>query len=152
MAHLPPEGKPGKAAKLVGVADKRRWRVLQHYVCEALQRLDLSSVNAIALDETASKRGQRYAIVLTDMERDERPVLFATPGKGNECLREFVRFLEKHNGSVGNIFAVVCDMSAAFRGDGGKAPERHCTPLDIAVQQRSVGGHERVVPTRQIIC
>ena len=103
-----------KIAKLVGTTDKRLWRVLQHYVFEALNRLDLSTVNAIALDETASKRGQQYVTVFVDMERDERPVLFATPGKGKECLREFSRFLENHNGSVDNILEIVCDMSAAF--------------------------------------
>ena len=103
-----------KIAKLVGVTDKRLWRVLQYYVSEALRRLDLSSVNAIALDETASKRGQNYVTVFIDMERDDRPVLFATPGKGKECLREFARFLERHNGNVDNILEVVCDMSAAF--------------------------------------
>ena len=89
-------------------------RVLQHYAFEALNRFDLSTVHAIALDETVNKRGQQYVTVFVDMERDVRQVLFATPGKWKECLREFARFLENHNGSVDNIFEVVCDMSAAF--------------------------------------
>jgi transposase len=76
--------------------------------------LDLSGVHGVALDETASKRGHNYVTVFLDMDREKRPVVFAVPGKGKECLRAFVEYLEKHKGSAQNVIEVVCDMSPAF--------------------------------------
>ena len=48
------------AAKFMEVTDKRLWRVVEHYVEQALSRLDLSSLQAFGFDETASKRGHNY--------------------------------------------------------------------------------------------
>jgi len=101
-------------ARFVGVTDKRIWRVIRHYVFKAITGLDLSGVNGIGLDETACKRGHNYVTVFLDMDRDTRPVIFAVPGKGKECLKAFAAFLEDHNGNVDNIIEVVCDMSPAF--------------------------------------
>ncbi len=39
------------AARIIGIGDKRLWRIVQHYVAQAVARLDLSRVQAIALDE-----------------------------------------------------------------------------------------------------
>jgi len=106
---------PVKAvARFVGVTDKRIWRIIRHYVFKAMTRLDLSNVHGIALDETASKRGHNYVTVFLDMDRDTRPVIFAVPGKGKECLKAFADFLKNHTGKVDNIIEVVCDMSPAF--------------------------------------
>ena len=101
-------------AHFVGVNDTRIWRIIHHYVLKAMTGLDLSGVHGIALDETASKRGHNYVTVFLDMDRKTRPVLFAVPGKGKECLKAFAVFLEKHKGKVDNIVEVVCDMSPAF--------------------------------------
>ena len=51
------------AAKFMEVTDKRLWRVVEHYVEQALSRLDLSSLQAFGFDETASKRGHNYVTV-----------------------------------------------------------------------------------------
>lgn len=101
-------------ARFVGVTDKRIWRIIRHYVFTAMAGLDLSNVHGIALDETACKRGHNYVTVFLDMDRDTRPVIFAVPGKGKECLRDFAAFLEDHKGKVDNVIEVVCDMSPAF--------------------------------------
>lgn len=106
---------PVKAvARHVGVTDKRIWRMISHYVAQAVHRLDLSSLHGLGLDETASKRGHNYVTVFLDMDREERPVIFATPGKGGDCVRRFVRFLKEHGGNPHNVAEVVCDMSPAF--------------------------------------
>ena len=68
------------AARIIGITDKRLWRIIQHYVSQAVADFDLSSVQAIGLDETASKRGHNYVTVFIDMERHTEPVLFK--GKG----------------------------------------------------------------------
>jgi transposase len=102
------------AARVIGVSDTRLWRVVHYYVAQALTRLDLSEVKAVALDETASKRRHNYVTVFIDLDKKKKPVIFATPGKGKKCLTEFRRFLKKHGGNHKNIVEMVCDMSPAF--------------------------------------
>jgi len=48
------------------------------------------------------------------MERDSMPVVFATPGKGAQTLRDFSVFLSGHEGDCNNVLEVVCDMSPSF--------------------------------------
>lgn len=102
------------AARQVGITDKRLWRIIDHYVEQALKRLDLATLKAIAFDETASKRGHNYVTVFIDLNRRERPVVFVTPGKGKETVLRFREFLLAHGGHPAGIVEVVCDMSPAF--------------------------------------
>lgn len=74
------------AARFIGIGDKRLWRIAQYYVAQAVAQLDLFKVQAIGLDETASKRGHHYVTIFIDMECKEEPVLFVTPGKGKEDI------------------------------------------------------------------
>jgi len=101
-------------ARIVGITDKRLWRIVEHYVSEALRRLDLSDLTAFAFDETASKKGQNYVTVFIDADRKKEPVVFATPGKGKATVKEFKAFLEAHSGDPSRIQEAVCDMSPAF--------------------------------------
>jgi len=103
------------AARQMGVTDKRLWRVVGHYVGRAMAQIDLSDVSAIALDETAAKRGQHYVTVFIDLERSENPVIFATPGQDKDALRRFRNHLKAQDGSANGIWEVVCDMSQAFQ-------------------------------------
>jgi transposase len=102
------------AARFTGVTDKRLWRVVAHYVGRAVAALDLSAVRAVGLDETASKRGHNYVTVFIDMDRADKPVIFATPGKGKACVAAFRTFLLDHRGEPTRVAEVVCDMSPAF--------------------------------------
>ena len=102
------------AARFMGITDKRLWRILQHYVAGAVGELDLGSVRAVGLDETASKRGHNYVTVFIDMDRANKPVIFATPGKGKVCVAAFRAFLLSHGGEPIRVAEVVCDMSPAF--------------------------------------
>ncbi|CAO0821329.1 hypothetical protein DFAR_2280003 [Desulfarculales bacterium] len=45
------------AVHIIGVSDTRLWRVAQLCVAQVLSKIDLGGVKAMALDETASKRG-----------------------------------------------------------------------------------------------
>ncbi len=48
---------PVKAcARYVGVNDKRLWRVIKHYVEQALTKMDLSALKEIGLDELLHMR------------------------------------------------------------------------------------------------
>ena len=96
------------------ISDKRLWRIVHHYVGRMLGDLDLSSVATVGVDETASRRGQRYVTVFLDMQRQHEPVLFAVPGHGKDTLKAFSDFLAAHGGDPDNVVEVVCDMSQAF--------------------------------------
>ena len=137
---------PVKAvADFVGVSDKRLWRVIQHYVCAAITGLDLKNVRGIALDETASKRGHNYVTIFLDMDRETRPVIFAVPGKGKQCLQDFAAFLAKHQGAVDNIMEVVCDMSPAFIAAAGEEFPAAALTVDwFHVVQLFTGGMDNV--------
>lgn len=102
------------AARFMGISDKRLWRLIAHYVRRAVAELDLGSVRAVGLDETASKRGHNYVTVFIDMDRADKPVIFVTPGKGKACVAEFRAFMLNHGGEPTTVAEVVCDMSPAF--------------------------------------
>ncbi|CAO0820548.1 hypothetical protein DFAR_1690003 [Desulfarculales bacterium] len=74
------------AARIIGVSDTRLWLVVQFYVAQALSKMDLGGVKAVALDETASKRGHNYVTTFIDLNRKQKPVIFVTPGKGKGYL------------------------------------------------------------------
>ena len=102
------------AARLIGITDQRLWRIVEHYVTKAVERLDLTRLKAIGLDETAAKRGQTYVTVFIDLDRKDKPVVFVTPGRGKDTVARFNAFLVEHGGSPKRIAEVVCDMSGAF--------------------------------------
>ncbi|MGB5761144.1 MAG: ISL3 family transposase [Sedimenticolaceae bacterium] len=102
------------AARIIEITDQRLWRIVGHYVAKAVAAFDLSSVQAVGLDETASKRGQNYVTVFIDMQRRAKPVLFVTPGQGKATLEAFAAFLRTHKGNPEQVLEVVCDMSGAF--------------------------------------
>jgi transposase len=108
------------AARLIAITDKRLWRIVHYYVSKAIGNLDLSSLQALALDETASKRRHNYVTVFVDLDRKTKPVIFATPGKGKQCLKAFKDHLKKHGGQAEKVAEVVCDMSPAFMSAVGE--------------------------------
>ena len=48
------------AAERLGEHDTRLWRIVEHYVWRAVEKLDLSRVRRIAADETSARRGHDY--------------------------------------------------------------------------------------------
>jgi transposase len=118
------------AARIVEITDKRLWRIVEHYVGRAVERLDLSKLTAVGLDETAAKRGHTYVTVFIDLDRNEKPVVFVTPGRGKETVVQFRAFLAEHGGSPGRIAEVVCDMSGAFIAAVGESFENAAVTVD----------------------
>jgi len=100
------------AGRLIGEHDTRLWRVIIHYVEQALARADFSKVMRIAVDETASKLGHNYITLFVDI--DERRVLYVTDGKDAKTIEAFADDLEAHGGDASRIKEVCIDMSAAF--------------------------------------
>jgi len=117
------------AARHMEITDKRLWRIVDHYVGKAVSKLDLSSLVALGLDET-SVRGHEYVTVFIDLDRASRPVVFATPGKGKECLKAFRAHLEKHGGKQENVAEIVCDMSSSFLSAAGEQFDQAMITVD----------------------
>jgi transposase len=99
-------------AEFVNEHDTRLWRVLHHYVDEARDEDDHSSVRKVGVDETSSKRGHNYVSLFVDLEGPK--VLFATEGKDASTVKRFKQDLTDHNGDPKAIEEMCSDMSPAF--------------------------------------
>ena len=95
-------------ARLVGEHDTRLWRVIHHYVEHARERLDLSAVNRVAIDETAARRGQNYITLFVDI--DQARTVFAVDGKDAETVAAFADDLATHGGDRNAVTQVCIDM------------------------------------------
>ena len=98
-------------ANILGMDDKRLWRILLHHIGTAMSRLNLAGLKAFSLDETKSRKGHRYVTVFIDLDRKERPVVFAIPGKGKAA---FTDHLVARGGKAEKVVEVVSDMSGSF--------------------------------------
>jgi transposase len=99
-------------AQLLQVSDNRVWRVIKHYVDEAVSRIDCSRVTAIGVDETSAKKRHDYITCFFDM--DARRLVFATEGREHQVVASFARFIGEHKGDASAVKEVSCDMSPAF--------------------------------------
>jgi transposase len=113
-------------ARMVKEHDTRLWRIIHHYVEEALARADYSEVTRIGLDETAARRGHDYVTLVMDTVL--RRVIFVTPGKDAATLTAFVTDFLAHHGQPEAITEVCQDMSPAFAaGVAAELPNAHIT-------------------------
>ena len=99
-------------ADLLDEHDTRLWRVLMHYVEQAHAKSDWSAVRRIAVDETSSRRGQRYVTNVLDAETSR--LLLMVEGRSAEALRAFAKALVEHGGDPTQIEAIAMDMSPAY--------------------------------------
>ena len=94
------------------IPDKRIWRVVAYHVHEALNRVDLSAVKFVGIDETSRKKGHKYISTIADLLSGK--IIFICKGKDSTVLKSFSDFFTKHAGKKDNIDLVCCDMSPAF--------------------------------------
>ncbi|TMN22629.1 ISL3 family transposase [Lentibacillus cibarius] len=99
-------------SRLVKEHDTRLWRILHHYVDNALATQDLSHVTKINTDETSSKRGHNYITIFVDSEK--RNVIHVTKGKDASTWEKCKERLEAQGGNPDNVTEVCMDMSPAF--------------------------------------
>ena len=100
------------AARIVGEHDTRLWRIVLHYVEQAVAAMDLASLNRVAIDETAAKRGHDYITLFADI--DARKVVYVTEGRGADTVAKFADHVDAHNSDASRIKQVCIDMSAAY--------------------------------------
>jgi transposase len=127
---------PVKAlAGLVGEHDKRIWRIVHHYVDEAVESQDLATVERVGIDETSSRRGHEYVTVFADL--DERRGVFVVEGRDHETVSAFSCFLATHGGSSEQVKEVSQDMSEAFL----KGTLKHLPEAEITFDRYHVKSH-----------
>ena len=113
-------------AELVDEHDTKLWRVIRHHTDEAYEVKDFSDVKKVGCDETSSKKGHNYVTIFADMET--KKVIYATPGKNADTVRQFVEELPNHNAKAEQVKEVTIDMSAAFiSGVGEYLPKASIT-------------------------
>ena len=104
--------------ELVAEHDTRLWRVVRHYVGQAHGRQDWSGVQAVSIDETATRKGHRYATVVVEIDPDkEQParLLFMTPERSAASVGQFVEAMPAHGAKAGQVQMAAIDMSAAYQ-------------------------------------
>lgn len=98
--------------ELIGESDMRVWRIVHHYVDEAVEAQDLGGLERVGIDETSSRRGHKYVSVFADL--DERRAVYVTEGRDQGTVQEFSCFVATHGGDPEQITEVCQDMSEAY--------------------------------------
>lgn len=107
-----------EVAELVNEHDTRLWRVVRHYVDQAHQRQDWSGVKAVGVDDTATRKGHRYATVVVDLDlkgQTAARLLFMTPDRTAQSVAEFCHQMPAHGAQPEQVEIVAMDMSPAYQ-------------------------------------
>jgi transposase len=102
---------------LVGEHDTRLWRMVRHYVGKAHAAQDWSAVAAVAIDETATRKGHRYATVVVEIDlkaEQEARLLFMTPERTAASVGEFGAAMPAHGARPRQVQIAAIDMSPAY--------------------------------------
>jgi transposase len=112
--------------RVVGEHDTLTWRIVTHYVNAARAQADQSGITQVGIDETASRRGQKYVSLFVDLP--ERKVVFVTPGKDASTVAAFAADMQVHGGDPVAVTEVSVDMSKAFaKGIAASLPNAEVT-------------------------
>ena len=113
-------------ARLVNESWHRVHAICSRYVDLAVAAADLSTVTAVAIDETAYRRGHHYLTVAADAAA--RQVVFVTEGRDAATIARFADHLAEHNARPAHVRSVSIDMSSAFiKGVADHLPETRIT-------------------------
>ena len=105
-------------AALIGEHDTRLWRIVRHYVDEAHAQQAWSEIVAVAIDETATRKGHRYATVVVEIDMElkrEARLLFMTPERTAASVGEFVAEMDAHGAKAEQVQIAAIDMSPAYQ-------------------------------------
>jgi len=101
-----------KASQIAGVSDDKLWDMLDRYVFEAVDQMDLSELEMLGLDETSKAKHHDYITLFVNLLT--KKVVYITEGKDSKTIANFVTFLTNHGGEAKQITDVSSDMSKAF--------------------------------------
>ena len=101
-----------KVAKIVKVYPNRLWRVFNYWISIAHQKDVIEDLTQVGFDETSTRKGHNYITTMVDLK--QRRVLFATEGKGADCIGKSIQYLDDKMVDVQSVKQVCIDMSPAF--------------------------------------
>ncbi len=85
--------------------------LIKHRVSLTMERMDLSHVHTIWVDETSWKVGHWYVTVVYDQLWN---LIFVCEGRDSKTMKLFSEWLAAHNGDPTKIENVSCDMGLAY--------------------------------------
>jgi transposase len=107
-----------EASRVMGETAQRVWRVLFHYVQKAHEKMDVSWVKELTVDETSVRRGHQYVTVFCEPGRrkTQKPtrVLFVAEGKDAATVGQARDFLSDRGVPAPQIEHICADMSPAY--------------------------------------
>lgn len=126
---LAPEIPMAALARMTGEHDTRLWRVVRRHVRDARERVDMSEVTSVVVDETSRAKRHSYVSLFLEPKRlDEKGevlsdarVLFVTDGRSHEAFHAFVSDLTTHGGKATDVKDVCMDMSPAYQRGAAEA-------------------------------
>lgn len=101
-----------KAAGILGVYPNRLWTVFNYWISKAHNADEITEIEQLGFDETSTRKGHHYLTTMVSLK--QRRVLFATQGKGSDCLLKSAQYLEAKNMDASKVKQVCIDMSPAF--------------------------------------
>ncbi len=101
-----------EVAEILGVIDHRLLRMLGHYASRIRDQISMVGVTRVGVDETASRRGQRYITVFVDL--DTHAVLYVAEGRSHETVLAFRDEMIRCGGDPNAVMEFSQDMSEAF--------------------------------------
>ncbi len=102
-------------SRLVGEHDTRLWRVVEHHVAVARQRVEMSAVTTLVVDETSRAKGHAYVAIFAEPGAEKGRVLFVADGKDHSTFHAFLADFKAHGGQAAAVSDIAMDMSGAFQ-------------------------------------
>ena len=111
MALIEREMPVNRVAEMLGVLPQRIWTVFNHWVANARQSDDPSTVHRLGIDETSTKKGHNYVTLGVDL--DTSRVIHVVEGKGKETLAGIQQYLECKGVQKRRVTQLSMDLSPA---------------------------------------
>ena len=107
-----------EAARTVAETPHRLWRVLFHHVKEAHEKIEVTKVTQLTVDETSVRPGHNYVTVVCEPgcveEKRTTRVLFVAEGREATEVEKAKIFLEERGLPLGQVREVCADMSPSY--------------------------------------
>lgn len=114
-----------KSAKIVQVYPKRLWNIFNYWISRAHQKDQIEDLDKVGFDETSVEKGHNYITTMVDLSQSR--VLFATEGKGLDCIQKSVECLVEKKVDLTAVKQVCIDMSPSYISGFGKySPVVNC--------------------------
>jgi len=99
-------------AELVGVHPNSIWIIVGHYVKEAHDKIDISELEQIGVDECSKEKGHKYFTVFGDLAKSR--VIFVADEREAETIKQLYDFIENKGVNPQQIKEFCSDMWPAY--------------------------------------